>query len=258
MNLQIPVDIIENVVDYLWNHPNTLKTCAIVSHSFLDHCRRHLFSTIILHRSTLSLRLYTLVLSSQPKIALLIRTLEVFDAEDEEHWVIHDEYLPKILSFVDRLQSLTLSNISEPVGRRSVNFPNTLISSLFERLLSPSLTTLRLRCCPDLHVSKSFLANLNHLKELSIDLLDIIDDCPEPSSLVSIGLEGLEVLEILYKNRYWIESISPNVFPHMKRLLLLSIKAVDGPSMFVAHQVIKYSAGSLRSILLDCRSDGGS
>ena len=247
MAFQIPAELIQTIIDYNHNDTQTLKTCATVSHFFLHHCRRHLFSDISLHSSKLSLNLYSLVLSSKPEIALNVRELVIDGGpiRNRGNWPDNDEHLPKILSFVDRLQKLTLIQHFHPIVWDSL--PKALLSALIERIQSPSLTILHLRGWVGL--PKSLVMNLNQLRELSIDPSHLIDDSNHLSS--ALGLEGLEILELQYINLVAAPTTPLDIFLYMERLLLLHIEAFDTYTLSFAQQVIHRYAGSLRSILLD-------
>jgi len=74
----IPQDIIDNIVAYLSHDPDSLRKCALVSHSFLSPSRRGLFSSIRVpsrRRPPPSLEHVQNLLSANPEIFNFIQKL---------------------------------------------------------------------------------------------------------------------------------------------------------------------------------------
>jgi hypothetical protein len=83
----IPLEIQELILDFLAasedndNLPS-IKSCALVCQEFLPLCRKHIFSSIVLNSDqpecyhTGTTRTFGRLLSSNPEIANLIRTLD--------------------------------------------------------------------------------------------------------------------------------------------------------------------------------------
>ena len=76
----LPFDIFAQIIDNVGEDTNILKELALVSHSFLQICRKYLFATIVLHDAVArchasSKKGFIKLLESRPDVVKYIRKL---------------------------------------------------------------------------------------------------------------------------------------------------------------------------------------
>jgi len=241
-SVQIPQDVLECIIDELHSDIDTLKTCAVISHSFLAPTRRHLFHSIRLDTPLLSHRLCNLF-TTRPEIALYVRKLFLLtgDSLHRQSWLASDKSLPTILRMVDHLQMFTMSQLTQLIYWDK--FSTEVASALADRFRSPMLTVVKIWQCRRLPVS--LINNFLYVKELSLILTSFYDDS-EGTPVSVLRLPRLHSLEILPAAR---NDQPVAIFPQMENLQLLFIRACDWYTLSVTQEVIRSCATSIRSVM---------
>jgi len=147
---QLPQELKDAIIDYLYDDPQTLAICTTVSHSWLHRARSHLFHSVALPLSkvmdppTTQLNSFTTVLQSPSRIGSHISTLTI----NAQSWVPLDT-LPPLLACLPSLQELIILDTElgvmkhiPPASRRVLSlkqlhlYHSTLSSPTFHTLLS--------------------------------------------------------------------------------------------------------------------------
>jgi hypothetical protein len=182
----LPFDIIALIIDNVGenNETNLLKELALVSHSFLQICRKHLFATVELHDIDLtydiasSKKAFVMLLKSKPDVVKYIRKLTYTIGCDH---VQELEFSPDLnFNSEDNLLSPILPNFLRTIPR--LNYLKINASLLDWSELNPSLTS------AFLHLMH--LPSINH-----IDLL-FIHNFPLSSLTPSVNLLRLDICHL--------------------------------------------------------------
>jgi hypothetical protein len=113
---RLPPELVEHIIDYLYNSPEDLRSCALVCKAWVAPCRFHLFHTICFNY-LLSLppcRRLQSVIQRSPHVAFCVRELYFSPSrpiEDLER-VELDTILPQIFRSFTRLRKLVLGPLS--------------------------------------------------------------------------------------------------------------------------------------------------
>ena len=120
----LPFDIIEQIIDIVGEreHRYLLKRLALISHSFLQVCSKHLFATIDLHGAfpmhhiASSKKGFVKLVKSRPGVVKYIRTLKYHVGDfgppsDDDHLL--SPILPNFLRTISYLNCLTISTSDE-------------------------------------------------------------------------------------------------------------------------------------------------
>lgn len=112
-NLTLPLELVENSIDFLCGDPKALRAACLVSRSWVTICRAHLFRRIVLHWCDDGARrsdsLHSL-LTKAPSVSNYIRELSIHEGlvSSEHAQVIfcfaHSTSLPKLLYLLPRLR----------------------------------------------------------------------------------------------------------------------------------------------------------
>ena len=201
MSSVLPFDIIALIIDTVGenNDTNLLKDLALVSHSFLQICSKHLFATVELYDANpkyhvaSSKKGFVKLLQSRPDVVKYIRKLTYkmgeyycirplranpsFENEDQGLSPI----LPNLLRTMSRLNCLTIDG--------SKSYWNTLDSSLTSALLYlmhlPTVNRIDLSYIQDFPLS-SFTPSVN-LRRLDISYLrrfDLVEEEGSPEIII--------------------------------------------------------------------------
>ena len=184
MELEIPQEIVDRILDELQDDIPTLKICSLVSRSFLPTCRRHIYSTLDLMYSNPAkhsgkIKFAEDILSRNPDIAPLIHHFKV---------TITRDFPISILTQLSRLRSLTIQRggfQSTPADLESTIFTifqsNLLVSitvaDTFDIPISifcacPQLKVLRLHNVTDI-AKRNILPSLSDAKNGQLIHLDL-------------------------------------------------------------------------------------
>lgn len=111
----LPLELVENTINFLWSDPKTLRAACLVSKAWVSVCRTHLFRRIVLHWCDDGVRrsdfLYAL-LKKSPSIANYIRELSIHEGliSSSRAQIIFcfakNLTLPKLLYLLPRLRLL--------------------------------------------------------------------------------------------------------------------------------------------------------
>lgn len=223
-----PQELIDYTVDYLYDDPTSLKSCALVSRPFLPSTRMHLFRRVTLSPTPIysegvrvygkadsierrfekvrgrCQRLYSILLAS-PRVAQYVRELTIVDARgfpgmEPTGWIRVEEKLPLILTMFDHVEILAFENIAEWESH-----PPELRDAIRNLLRVPSLRHLSLR--------------KNGFSSIS-DMATLLSD-------ISPHLKYLEI------NRNYFDHLElPDVFlevPSSERARLVELNVNDNP-----------------------------
>ena len=244
----MPQDVIQEIINHLHNDPDTLKSCAVVSHSFLPTSRKHLFFSIHLDHPRKPQRFYE-VLSAQPDIANFVRELYAIGVgSDEEVWLEGEVFLPRILRLVNRLGLLSLDARPFRAVVAWYHFSIDLQSAVTEILLSPFLVEMRFISVNPMSIS--IIARSSHLRRLALLYSDVYGESDlvsnmQASHVQTSPLTSLEALELgSFQN-----DVSAEMFLVTRRLRLLSILTCGKVTLSVARDVIRSAASSIHSIV---------
>ncbi|KAF9452959.1 hypothetical protein P691DRAFT_802814 [Macrolepiota fuliginosa MF-IS2] len=112
-NLTLPLELVENSIDFLYADPKTLRSACLVSRAWVPICRAYIFRRIILHwcddGARRSNSLYALLLKT-PSLANYIRELSVHEGLISSEYsqitfcFAQSQSLPKLLHRLPRLR----------------------------------------------------------------------------------------------------------------------------------------------------------
>lgn len=144
MELEIPQEIVDRILDELQDDIPTLKICSFVSRSFLPTCRRHIYSTLDLMctdpvKHSDKMKFVEQVLVHNPDIAHLIHHFKIA--------IIGDSSI-SILTQLSHLRSLTIQR-----GKFQWTCSVELESTIFTIFQSNLLVSLTITDTCDLPVS---------------------------------------------------------------------------------------------------------
>jgi hypothetical protein len=171
MSLVLPFDIIALIIDIVGENKDTnlLRELALVSHSFLQICSKHLFSTVELHdavpkhKIASSKKKFLKLLNSRPDVVKFICKL-TFKVRDELP-NNDDHLLSSILPTFSRLNCLTID-----ASRSDWNTLDSTLTSAFLHLMH--------------------LPTINHID------LSSIQGFPLSSLTASVNLHRLDMLDM--------------------------------------------------------------
>ena len=164
MSSVLPIDILIQIVDIVGENKDTnlLKELALVSHSFLQICSKHLFATIELHDAhwmgcfPSSKKGFVKLLKSRPDVVKYIRKLTykmqstIYHQSSTHSILVNEDHglsptLPNLLRTIPRLNSLTI-NASRLDWKR---LDSSLTSALLHLMQLPTIN----------HIDLSFIQN---------------------------------------------------------------------------------------------------
>ena len=155
MSPVLPFDVISLIVDIIGEtkDKNSLKELSLVSHCFVQICRKHLFATVKLHSAHSQLKLasskrgFAKLLKSTPDVINYIRelTYEVCDETGSDDHLVSPMILSNFLPTVSRLNYLRIT-----ASHRDWNRLDSSMTSAFLHLMH--LPTVN-------HIDLSYIAN---------------------------------------------------------------------------------------------------
>ena len=112
--LRLPAEVTDNILDYLHDDRPTLRTCCLVSRSWLPSCRYHLFSEVVVRSAEhpLSLANFLEFVPTSPDIASYIRTLRVVTPKKTPLREVYVEDLEAALEPLCRLERLIVDRVA--------------------------------------------------------------------------------------------------------------------------------------------------
>ncbi|KAK0496366.1 hypothetical protein EDD18DRAFT_1353112 [Armillaria luteobubalina] len=107
MAASLPQELIDTIVDYVWDDKESLSCCAAVCRAFRARSRSLLFSSIVLSDAATCRRLHDNILTAIPDVASLVHRLEIVDPipKDPRHhlddtWIASSEWLPATIQLL--------------------------------------------------------------------------------------------------------------------------------------------------------------
>ncbi|KAK0482244.1 hypothetical protein IW261DRAFT_1466981 [Armillaria novae-zelandiae] len=118
MAASLPQELVDAIVDYVWDDKPSLSCCAAVCRAFRARSRSLLFSSIVLSDAATCRRLYDNILTAIPDVASLVHRLEIVDPipKDPRHqlddtWIASSEWLPATIQLLaPHLRHITLTS----------------------------------------------------------------------------------------------------------------------------------------------------
>ena len=254
MSPVLPFDIIALIIDIVGenNDTNLLKELALVSHSFLHICSKHLFATVDLHDNDLtcqchiaSKKRFVKLLESRPDVVKYIRKLTYTIEYDH----VRSPPISPLLNFDndDNLLSPILPNFLRTIPR--LKYLKIDASLLNWNVLNPSLTSafLHLMHLPTInHIDLSFIYNFP-LSSLTpcVNLLRL-DICQ--LSVVDRLFEGDGVPEFVFQSEIMPKILEFRTFDSSLLMTkLLHAKTQDGQPVFNFMDLRRVTMSSSRS-----------
>ena len=149
MSPVLPFDIATLIIDVVGENKQTdlLKELALVSHSFLQICSKHLFAAIALDDARLSSkRGFVKLLKSRPEVVKYIRKLAYNLTDNYPSFVDDDRLsssmLPNILRSIPHLNFLTMTSSRKNLDWKRLN--SSLTSALLHLMHLPSINRIDL------------------------------------------------------------------------------------------------------------------
>lgn len=152
LSASIPFEIIDAIIDHNYEDTNTLSSCSLVAHSFVDSCQKHLFSTVFLNllRPVRYSEGLLDIFIANPRISSYVRHIYLQDYVSR-FVTLEDDALPGILSSIlsrlHHLQTFTLVNLYKGVNYTIITedwayMPKFLQNTLLTLFTLPSLTAI--------------------------------------------------------------------------------------------------------------------
>ena len=243
---QLPWEVVEQIIDDVaaeYHEPNifqvyhNLKSCALVCHSFLPLCRKHIFAYVILNAHPPRHHTYPTsddlnrLLSNSPHLAVYIRELK-YHVSKKEFVVKRLPWLLAMFKKLVKLQKLTIRHSLSSRCRKLDWMSSSVRKVLLPLLHLPTLTSIRLSTFWNFPLAD--LAICVNLKELEVEFLECSND-------VGKFLEALPttpvMLEQLAINKCW------NVIPVQQ---LCHARRPDGKPIIDFSSLKKITAEVLR------------
>jgi hypothetical protein len=245
---EVPQDIIEGIVDQLRGHNDALRSCAVVSRSFLLPSRRNLLAIVHLDSVDKTECLHNLLVSN-PGLSLHIRdlTFAIPDSisrkgfEELCAWLKSSNILASILRKVPRICYMVWGDLHSCFLDWD-NFSSDLQSALLDLFQSPLLATLKIfklwRFTPN---SPDVFPHVKRLILHNVTFNDVWGSVPV-TEVVMLHLEVLEVNSVIFPQTL------------MSNLQHLFIGSDEEPTASFAWRAIRSSPRSLERIWWNCRS----
>ena len=187
--MDIPQDIIDNVIAAIGNDERLLKKCALVSSSFLLPSRRQLFSRISLRSEQTCQEIYQFLIQN-PVIQSFVRTIIIDGNTTQASWGFEWMNSTSLLAIL-RLPFSCLKSFSIIVGRddrvrKPWNwnmFSNDMKDALLNIIHSSTLKTLSLTAITKMPIT--IFLDIVHLTTLDLRSLSPDDFDGQNSSLLT-------------------------------------------------------------------------
>ena len=231
---QLPWEVVEQIIDDVaaeYHEPNifqvyhNLKSCALVCHSFLPLCRKHIFAYVILNAHAPRHHTYPTsddlnrLLSNSPHLAVYIRELK-YHVSKKEFVVKRLPWLLAMFKKLVKLQKLTIRY--SPSSRcKKLDWMSSFSRKVLLPLLHfPTLTGIRLS-----HIQNFPLADLAgcvNLKHLDIYFLEFSKDVGNFLEALPAAPAVLEWLAIVEGNVRSVQQLCHARRPDGKPIIDLS------------------------------------
>ncbi|KAF9024089.1 hypothetical protein BDZ89DRAFT_139020 [Hymenopellis radicata] len=135
--LQLPQELIDNIIDHLHDSPRDLKTCSLVSHSFYPRSHFHLFQCVDVSSAEVAQRFFT---HMSPETRAIIRSLTLSETH-RHNFPAQWPQIPMMLQYL-HLDRLVLKKVDLRILKTSLS--GLRITSLVTRSCAfDSLSELR-------------------------------------------------------------------------------------------------------------------
>jgi hypothetical protein len=279
MSPVLPFDIVSLIIDIIGenNDRNLLKELALVSHSFLHICSKHLFATVELRDAhpdyyvTSSKEAFIELLESRPDVVEYIRKFTYIVSN--YHLLL--PILPKLLRTISRLNCLTITG---SMSRSNWNSLDSSLTSAFLHLmhlptinhidlsyiqhfplssLTPSVNLIRLDISylryhkeddiPDILVLSEVMPRIREFHTLKSALLTTkLLHAKRQDGQPAFNLMNLRRLSICFEDRRNIRYLLQNA----KFLEKLHLSALYRQDLVGLHDILSHSAGTLKILVL--------
>jgi hypothetical protein len=192
MSSVLPFDIIAIIIDIVGENKDTnlLKELALVSHSFLQICTKHLFATVELHdavpkrrvASSKNLKGFIKLLTIRPDVVKYIRklTYKGYYHPTYPSFNTDDHLLSPILRTISRLNCLTITIVPSSSSLNWDTLDSSLKSAFLHLMHLPTINHINLLCIENFPLS-SLTPSINLLR-LDIFYLSFVDGLEEDGS----------------------------------------------------------------------------
>jgi hypothetical protein len=186
-SLELPQDIIDNIIAAVGDDTHLLEQCSLVSSSFLRPSRKQLFSRISIRNEQTCQGIHQLLVQN-PVIQSFVRTITM-DGSIYPEWINGTSILAILrLSFccLESLSIISRRDDSDWVWNFNFEswnwdcFSSEMKDALSNIMLSSTLKTISLRGITNLPIT--FFRHIAHLTMLKLDSLSPNDFCDENSS----------------------------------------------------------------------------
>ncbi|PBK82233.1 hypothetical protein ARMGADRAFT_1171076 [Armillaria gallica] len=265
--LSVPQELIDYILDFLHDDIPTLRTCSLVSHSFLPCTRYHIYSSVtIVHVDELDLfreryagQLYrsqnlAALLEHSSCVAPLITRLGMRSMAES---MMEDAIDTSLVSIISSLHNL--SHI-ELIAHQSENFPVVTLTPFLAALRSVPLKTF-IFCAITLETQEQFEDLFTAVANPALKHLSLVCDCgpdwsPGPYLPVRPPPDGLPALESLCiagcrtsDNISWL--FFKQSLYDFRGIRHLSLQLSDNAASPLVRRLLNAMQGTLESLTLD-------
>lgn len=196
--LHLPQELVDQIIDLLQNDPSSLKSCALVHHSWLSRSRQRLFAKISLKAASAhngagqpQLRSKQLldILTITKELIPCIRELEICEGSPLHHqpiqrhpdvpssttWVMMDRNLIMLFERLTHVERFDFSSTS-PIFWTLV--PGHFLKAMYKLLSRPTLNYVRLHSWifPNFAALSSMLSHCHNLRAFALSSTSISND----------------------------------------------------------------------------------
>ncbi|KAF9260946.1 hypothetical protein L218DRAFT_946479 [Marasmius fiardii PR-910] len=211
-SLELPQELIDAIVEYLWNDREALKQCCLTSRSFRPLCQKFIFECVRLNPTrakrsdenasngnktpkaadvdaggsqslTMAQRLNN-VLQSSPYLPQLIKDLRICNVDDIEWetsfgWLEDDDSLSHILPLLVNLERFYVSgSLTDDSRIEMTELAKPVRDALFTTWKSPKLTHIGIHCVvfESFEDLSSILTHSTAVRDITLCFVDVGDD----------------------------------------------------------------------------------
>ncbi|CCM03808.1 uncharacterized protein FIBRA_05956 [Fibroporia radiculosa] len=171
MSSELPQELVDQVIDHLWDDFVSLAACSLTCHAWLPSSRTHLFRHVDLDSPSACFRFQQL-LKTSPKIAPFVRKVRVRSYSLSQkppalgyEEIMWESHVPRLLSRLPRLTDLNIS---------SLNWGTLHLTAVHGGAFLSRLGSVKRLTLADVHFEtsaqvRSMLAAASNLEELYFD-----------------------------------------------------------------------------------------
>ena len=246
MTVQLPYDVVGEVINHLSNDKPSLCACSLVSKATVPLSQRYIFSNICL-RSFQRVRRFAELLRTRPEIADRVRVLRLDLGDLTKEAVKYYQSLLKI----SRLHTLELE--FEHFVRSQIIRLVVLEPVLFHLLSLPTISTLEIKCKPH-HLPCVYLTHSHNLEALVLDSVDLESPDALETPFVGPSLKSLQLRNFALGKLDVLKQYMAKHILNLSRLKTLEIDAPSKEEKEALQDIIQSCAPTLE--ILTCSSYG--